>query len=152
MLPLADDRSPVGQSSAARVHYAAFRDPKTAQAARLASPRTIAILSDAGIGLNAYSSGLPEGHFPVKDLEQREYLLACLLEAITSEDNEGDEGADGAFDLSECLVALSSANPYGPVVPWSPPRSEEPRPTMAVYCAVSVLAIAGYMAGFAVIN
>ncbi|MEM9437802.1 MAG: hypothetical protein AAGA15_12240 [Pseudomonadota bacterium] len=152
ILPQAVDRTPVGQSKPARVHYAAFRDPETARAARDASPRTIAILSDAGISFDCYSSGMPEGHFPSKDQAQREYLLACLLEAITSENSEVEEGVDGSFDLSECLVALSSASPFGPVVPWSPPHTHMPRPTMAVYLAVSVLAVAGYMAGFAVMN
>jgi len=38
----------VGQDAPAQVYHAAFRDPQTAQAARNASTRTLAILNEAG--------------------------------------------------------------------------------------------------------
>lgn len=137
-------------SGAAGTHFAAFRDGATAEAARRASPRTIAILSEAGISLDCFSSGTPSGHYPSRDKEARDYLMACLRDALTGAEDDGEEVAEGDFDFARFLVAQDVAAPFGPLVPLPP--VEPPRSPMPAYVAISVLAVAGYMAGFAVLS
>ncbi|MEM1233498.1 MAG: hypothetical protein AAGH70_05170 [Pseudomonadota bacterium] len=150
ILPEDRGQTSVGRAAPAQVHYAAFRDPATAEAARRSSARTISILSDAGIALESYSSGAPEGHFPLHDEEARDYLMACMTDSLR-EGSDGDENVpEGEFDLSACLAAMEDARVFGPPVAVEATGSAKASPR--VLLAFSVLAIAGYMAGFTVLS
>ncbi|MEM1375088.1 MAG: hypothetical protein AAGF78_11985 [Pseudomonadota bacterium] len=150
ILPEARGTATVGQAAPAQVHYAAFRDPATAEAARRSSARTISILSDAGIALESYSSGAPDGHFPPRDENARDYLMACMTDALREGGGAEEDTAQGEFNLSDCLTALTEARVFGPPVPVEGSAAQKAPPR--VLLAFSVLAIAGYMAGFAVLS
>ena len=131
---------------------AAFRDERTADAARRAGPHTVAMLSAAGISLETYSSGAPQGHYPLADKTAREHLRACLMDAITVED-DGRTPIDGEFDLNQFLVTFEAAKPYGALAPLTHPSFAVPTKNEAtVYAALSVLAACGYFAGFALLG
>ncbi|MEM6276294.1 MAG: hypothetical protein AAF714_05045 [Pseudomonadota bacterium] len=150
ILPADRGQTTVGGAAPTHVHYAAFRDPMTAQAARRASAQTISILSDAGIALESYSSGAPDGHFPLCDEETRDYLMACMTDAVRGRSAEDQDVPEGEFDLTACITAMEKARVFGPPVKVDDAMNEKASPP--VLLAFSVLAIAGYMAGFAVLS
>ncbi|MEO0676650.1 MAG: hypothetical protein AAFZ02_03745 [Pseudomonadota bacterium] len=131
------------QDASAGLYLAAFRDPKTAAAARAADPRITSILQDAGVALDSYSSEVPEGHYPQRDLQAREYVMACLMDAMQDE----DEVPTDDFDLSEVVVQLSKSQPFGALVPMEHGEDtvEEKR---KAFVAMGIFALSGYVAGF----
>ncbi|MEM6728069.1 MAG: hypothetical protein AAF618_06185 [Pseudomonadota bacterium] len=135
-------------------HFASFRDPETAAAARRASPRTRAILREAGLSLRAVPSDVPQGHYALRDSARHEYFLRCFVEALTEEPDDGEAVAPGEFDLSQCLISLSAARPYGALVPRETKVTQVVTQSVskAVYLAVSLMAASGYIAGFAVLS
>jgi len=87
--------------------------------------------------------------------------MACLVGAIISDEKEDGDDATGdaaltevgeAFYLSACLVQLSSARPFGALVPVSDGSNTPEKASMPVCVAIGVLAAAGYIAGFSVLS
>ncbi|MEM6478011.1 MAG: hypothetical protein AAF841_00085 [Pseudomonadota bacterium] len=146
-----------GEAGSEGLHFATFRDPATAQAAARASARTKSILHEAGIGLGCVASGFPAGYYALEHESSHAYLMACLIEAITCEADHGEAARDGEFDLAQCLVHLSAVRPYGALMvasdeAQSPAASPDNKTGAAAVMAISVLAAAGYVAGFAILS
>lgn len=88
---------------------ALFRDVKTADALRGASPKIRKIFLDAGFGLDTPGSVTPRGFYLPEDAEARERILRNLFSNIKSMGVQGEYS--GEFDFRQFLNHVRTARP-----------------------------------------
>jgi len=92
-----------------KVVRARFRDVKTADALRGASPRIRRIFLDAGFTLDSHGGGESHGYYPLEDAAERNRILRRLFANMRSAQLKGEYC--GAFDLRDFLAHIRSAKP-----------------------------------------
>lgn len=88
---------------------ARFRDVKTADALRGASPRIREMFVDAGFTLDSHGSGESRGFYSPEDTEERERILRRLFANMRSIGLRGQYC--GEFDLRDFLKHVRTAQP-----------------------------------------
>lgn len=138
-----------GAQVAGRHVYAVFRDIRTADALRRASPRIRRIFVDAGFSLESRRTGLERDLYPAEDAEARALILRRLFDNIR---NRGVQGQYcGTFDILAFLQHVRRAQP----LPRRPVQ-ERPKPARAGADAKktarrSIVGRVGFALGLAVI-
>ncbi|SHE34574.1 hypothetical protein SAMN05444279_101232 [Ruegeria intermedia] len=139
-----------GAQVAGRQVYAVFRDIRTADALRRASPRIRRIFVDAGFSLDSRRTGLECDLYPAEDAEARALILRRLFDNIR---NRGVQGQYcGAFDILAFLQHVRRAQP----LPRRPVQ-ERPKPAALVDADAkkaarrSIVGRVGFALGLAVI-
>lgn len=100
---------PAASADRADPFKALFRDPKTAQALRNASPKVRALFERSGFGFDCYDCGAPAGHYPAHDEDDRALVIANLAENLFESDLEGEDFQ--GFDFAEFLDLVDTAVP-----------------------------------------
>ncbi len=90
--------------------YALFRDVKTADALRAASPKIREMFLNAGFKLATYDSGAPHGYYPSDDAPQRERIIKQLFSNIRKTGLRGEYC--GEFSFIDFLQYVRSAKPF----------------------------------------
>ncbi|WP_170772915.1 hypothetical protein [Ruegeria lacuscaerulensis] len=108
---------------------AMFRNVKTADALRAASPKIRKIFQDAGFGLDATGSQLMHGFYRPRDEAERERILKALFANIREMGVQGEYC--GEFDFWKFLRDVKSARPRNGqrrnTADWTPnPRYKSP--------------------------
>lgn len=93
---------------------ALFRDVKTSDALRGASPKIRKMFQDAGFGLAAHDSGIAPDVYPPADQPERERILSALFASIKSQGVQGEYS--GEFDFMQFLDHVQRARPVQGVV------------------------------------
>lgn len=99
---------------------ALFRDVKTADALRAASPKIRRIFVESGFSLDTQSSEAARGYFSPEDMVDRNLILKRLFANIRNMGVQGEYS--GEFDFHQFLRHIRSAKP------GTAPRREPPRP------------------------
>lgn len=110
IVPKGDDLETSGSTgSDVKVVRARFRDIKTADALRGASPRFRRMFLDAGFTLDSHGGTESRGFYPLEDAAERDRILRRLFANIRSTQLTGEYC--GAFDLRDFLTHIRSAKP-----------------------------------------
>ncbi|TMV06865.1 hypothetical protein FGK63_12140 [Ruegeria sediminis] len=88
---------------------ALFRDVRTADALRAASPAIRRLFLNSGFGLNTYDSGVPAGYYPAEDEEARNQILRQLVGDMKNTRLRGEYCGD--FELAGFLDHILTAKP-----------------------------------------
>jgi hypothetical protein len=127
---LADGDARSNQPGAYR---ALFRDPRTAEALRNASPNVRDLFDRSGFGFTTYDSGAPTGHYPAQDEDSRANVIAKLAENLFEADLSGEDF--NGFDFAEFLDLVDMSEPIQldpqPATPPLSPGLTDPVPNMA---------------------
>ncbi|MEM1004526.1 MAG: hypothetical protein AAF496_00715 [Pseudomonadota bacterium] len=115
--PMEDSDTELTESEAdmGRVVHALFRDIKTADALRGASPGLRRMFQNAGFGLGASNSGIAHGVFAPDDTPDRDRILAALFAEIKAQGVAGEY--TGEFDLVQFVQQARNACPAAGVIP-----------------------------------
>ncbi|MES0862204.1 hypothetical protein ABLN87_07585 [Ruegeria sp. SCPT10] len=106
---------------------ALFRDVKTSDALRGASPKIRKIFQDAGFELAAHDSGIAPDVYPPADQVDRDQILQVLFANIKSQGVQGEYS--GEFDLLQFMAHVKRARPVqGVVQPTLTALTPEPMP------------------------
>ncbi|WP_298934244.1 hypothetical protein [uncultured Ruegeria sp.] len=146
-----------GSNQGAKVR-ALFRDIKTTDALRGASPKIRGMFLDAGFGLEAHDSGIAPDVYPPADELDRERILRDLFANIKSRGIQGEYS--GEFDFRQFLHHVRHAQPVSGVISASavsqgkahnPPaevqrRSVPGRIGLALGLSVILIALLKYLA------
>ncbi|WP_170364630.1 hypothetical protein [Ruegeria arenilitoris] len=103
---------------------ARFRDVKTADALRGASPKLRQVFVDAGFILDSHGSGESRGFYPPEDAAAREKILRQLFANIRATGLRGQYC--GEFDLRDFLRHVRSAQPGIGIKRRDPVRRPQP--------------------------
>ncbi|WP_205627899.1 hypothetical protein [Ruegeria marisrubri] len=133
------------QQGTTKNKVALFRDVKTADALRRASPGIRRLFVNSGFGLNTYDSGVPDGFYPAEDEAVRNRIIRQFIKNMKETPLTGEYC--GEFDISEFLSYILAARPF-PATD-SRRRSREPVDTGADP-AHPARRVALYRIGFAV--
>lgn len=107
---------------------AMFRDVKTSDALRGASPKIRKIFQDAGFELAAHDSGIAPDVYSPADKADRDQILQVLFANIKNQGVQGEYS--GEFDLLQFLAHVKRARPVqGIVQPVMTAPAPEPMPT-----------------------
>ncbi|MCG7521106.1 hypothetical protein [Ruegeria sp. Ofav3-42] len=154
-----DPNSAQSDASSGATARAQFRNVKTADALRAASPKIRKIFQDAGFDLESTSSDLTHGFFPPHDMPERERILRALFANIRDMGIQGEYC--GEFDFHRFLDDVRTAKPRNEQRPkvenWKPnPRYKSPatperrtlpgRIGIALGLAVILFAVLRYLA------
>ncbi len=131
------------------VVLALFRDIKTADALRGASPKIRKMFLDAGFGLDDHVSGIASGVYPPEDLPDRDRILRALFANIKSRGVQGEYC--GEFDLWQFLDCVRRARPKAGVVRVRPVRRKVPQRTESKPKRRALPGRIGFALGLAVI-
>ncbi|WP_120634734.1 hypothetical protein [Ruegeria sp. EL01] len=137
---------------------ALFRDIKTADALRGASPKIRGMFSDAGFGLEAHDSGIAPGVYPPADEPDRDRILRDLFANIKTSGIQGEYS--GEFDFRQFLHHVRHAQPVNGVIGAAaiahdeaqyPPAKDQRRSVpgrigLALGLAVILIALLKYLA------
>ncbi len=124
----------VPAKTAEGVPTALFRDVKTADALRAASPNIRQIFLDAGFRLNTSDSGVPCGFFPADDAPERIRILRRLFANIRKTQLRGEYC--GEFDFAELFRNIKETRPLTAALPdlatpqQLPEKAQPERPTV----------------------
>ncbi len=99
---------------------ALFRDVKTADALRAASPKIRRIFLESGFSLDTRGDNIARGFFPPEDMPDRNIILKRLFANIRNMGVQGEYS--GEFDFHQFLTHVRTAKP------GTAPRAETPRP------------------------
>ncbi|MEX0317792.1 MAG: hypothetical protein AB3N21_07560 [Ruegeria sp.] len=88
---------------------AMFRDVRTSDALRRASPRVRQLFLASGFRLGVYDSGAPEGFYPAEDEAVRHLILSNFVENMKNTPLRGEYCGD--FDFSEFMEHILAAKP-----------------------------------------
>ncbi|MTI01309.1 hypothetical protein [Roseibium sp. RKSG952] len=117
------------QPEGARVR-ALFRDVKTADALRGASPKIRNMFEDAGFGLETRNCGVPMGYYSPQHAADRDRILRNLFANIKSQGLKGEYS--GEFDFSDFLRHIRTAQPEIGIVRKEPIQQSKPQPAAPV--------------------
>ncbi len=120
--PLGGDGSDAKQNggNGPVVTRALFRNVKTADALRGASPKIRKMFLDAGFDLEPHESGIAPDKFPPEDAPERALILRVLFANIKSKGLQGEYC--GEFDLWQFLAHVRRARPAAGVARAAPLR------------------------------
>ncbi|WP_170582429.1 hypothetical protein [Ruegeria arenilitoris] len=128
IVTIAKDGGDCGSATAAdsktATVYARFRDLKTADALRGASPQLRQMFVDAGFILDSHGNSDPRGFYPAEDAEAREKVLRRLFANIRATGLRGQYC--GEFYLHGFLRHVRSAQPSVDVKRRDPVRRPQP--------------------------
>ncbi len=115
---------------------AQFRDVKTADALRAASPKIRRIFLESGFSLDTRASDTSPGYYSLEDMEDRTLILKRLFANIRNMGVQGEYS--GEFDFHQFLNHVRAAKPgdaphVEPARPLPPPRpTPQPPPRRTV--------------------